>query len=172
MNEVWSDVIGFEGVYKVAQDGRVMNVQTNKLIKPWINKFGYYSVTLRKNGRRKTTFVHRLIAQGFIPNPKNKTEVNHIDGNKKNNDISNLEWATPSENRVHSVNVLGNQKIPVKCLETGTIYESVKAAAKAVNGQSIGVSRAINGVRKTHKGLHWERVEKNQITHDNINNKD
>lgn len=85
--------------------------QTERLIKSHIMKIqfnnkGYCFVCFKEKGKRKNLLVHRLVAEAFIPNPENKTEVNHIDGNPKNNNINNLEWVTPSENRKHAYWIL------------------------------------------------------------------
>lgn len=71
------------------------------------NRRGYFFVCAKENGRRKNLTIHRLVAEAFIPNPENKPEVNHIDGNPHNNHVSNLEWVTSSENRKHAYWVLG-----------------------------------------------------------------
>ena len=176
MNNTWVDIVGYEGIYKVSKDGQVMSVRKNKTIKPWLNIYGYYSVRLHKDGNRRTAFVHRLIAQAFIPNPDNKSEVNHIDGNKLNNDISNLEWVSHRENIIHSVDILNHQKRAVRCIETGIVYESIKASALAVNGHKTGIAHASNGKIKTYKGYHWEKTRayrkrqpnKKQIEHKEI----
>lgn len=76
--------------------------KAGRQLTPSINHKGYYALQLiNDDGKRKTSFVHRLIAMTYISNPHNKPQVNHIDGNKLNNDVQNLEWATPSENSIH-----------------------------------------------------------------------
>lgn len=77
--------------------------KTGLVLKPRISKHGYYYVNIYKNNNRKTVKNHRLVAEAFIPNPENKPEVNHKDGDKLNNKISNLEWVTSSENIYHAV---------------------------------------------------------------------
>ena len=103
-NEVWVDVKGYENIYKVSNKGKV---KTNKglIKKTFINNSGYECIDLHKNRKRKKHLIHRLVIEAFKPNPdKNKyTEVNHIDENKLNNNLDNLEWVTPSENRQHSI---------------------------------------------------------------------
>jgi len=79
------------------RDGTILGVK-GRALKPYLNKDGYHSVTVAG----KKTKVHRLLAEAFIPNPENKPEVNHIDGDKTNNAVTNLEWATASENRQHA----------------------------------------------------------------------
>lgn len=92
----------YEGMYSVSSDGRVFSYKSNKYLKLQSNKH-YLKVMLTKNGEQIQKLVHRLVAEAFIPNPENKKEVNHIDGNKLNNSIDNLEWVTPKENQQHSV---------------------------------------------------------------------
>lgn len=87
--------------------GEVRNNRTGKLMKPSKNEKGYLRIGLTTNGKQKCMRVHRLVAQAFIPNPENKPEVNHIDFDKENNCVNNLEWVTGKENTKHS---LGNRK--------------------------------------------------------------
>lgn len=87
--------------YYIYSDGRVYSNLTNKFLQPG-NENGYLSVTLFKNGQSYQIYVHRLVCTMFIPNPENKPQVNHIDGIKTNNDVSNLEWVTCSENIIHA----------------------------------------------------------------------
>lgn len=96
------DVVGYEGIYTVDIYGNVFNAD-GKLIKQRTNEWGYFDIGLSKNNKQSRFKVHRLVAQAFIPNPQNKTQVNHIDGNKKNNAVWNLEWVTPKENTQHSI---------------------------------------------------------------------
>ena len=111
--EIWKDVVGYEGLYQVSNQGRVKsyahlvkcrNGHRTQPSKVLTNCFdgNYYHVTLFKNNKRKVALVHRLVADAFISNPLNKETVNHIDGNKKNNFVGNLEWATNSENTQHA----------------------------------------------------------------------
>lgn len=106
MEEIWNDIKGYEGKYKVSNLGRIKSLRKNKVLKQTINKRdGYFYVGICKDGKRKNRKVHRLIAETFMPNPKNKPTVNHIDGNKENNCISNLEWCSQSENMKHSYRI-------------------------------------------------------------------
>jgi hypothetical protein len=114
MIEIWKDISGYEGFYKVSNMGRVKSlsriVNNNggiKVIRETILKTSsknnwYHYVKLSINNVGKVYRVHRLVAETFIPNPENKRTVNHIDGNKENNLITNLEWNTHSENLQHA----------------------------------------------------------------------
>ncbi len=94
---------GFEGKYQVAEDCKVFSLYYNKYLKPELDKHGYHRYTLYFKGKAKHYLAHRLFAQAYIPNPENKTQINHKDGNKLNNTIENLEWASPSENLNHAI---------------------------------------------------------------------
>ena len=117
--EIWKDVVGYEGLYQVSNFGRVKSLSKfvnnnpksksigyytkEKLLKYFDNAKGYKLVKLYKNDENYTKKVHRLVAQTFIPNPNNLPQVNHIDGNKENNYVNNLEWCTNKENAIHAV---------------------------------------------------------------------
>lgn len=108
MQERWKAIKGFEGLYEVSDLGNIKSLNYNhtignvKLLKPVKNKGDYFQVTLYKDKIQFIKKIHRLVAQAFIPNPENKPQVNHIDGNKQNNTVSNLEWTTSQENVIHS----------------------------------------------------------------------
>lgn len=101
--EKWKDIDGFPD-YKISSEGKILRISKNYYLKPCLDKsIGYFVVNLYDTkGRPHRKFLHRLIAEAFIPNPENKRTVNHIDGNKSNNELSNLEWATDSENMLHA----------------------------------------------------------------------
>jgi len=133
MEEVWKDIDGYENLYQVSNKGRIKSleryrktkhlsgvnsgyiqkelIKSQKKLKP--NKTSnvsscYMQVTLCKNGNSKIFSVHRLVANAFIPNRHNKPYVNHLDGNRENNDASNLEWTTNRENQIHAVFNINN----------------------------------------------------------------
>ena len=92
--EIWCPIKGYEGLYGVSDQGRVRSLKFGKerILKQGRAGGGYLQVGLRKNRERKMCYVHRIVAQTFIPNPDNLPEVNHIDENKENNSVQNLEW--------------------------------------------------------------------------------
>lgn len=97
---------GYEGFYEVDINGNVFSMRTDKFLKPY-EKNGYLAVNLYKNGKVKHFYIHRLVARAFIPNREGKREVNHLDCNKKNNSIENLEWCDRSQNVKHTYDVGG-----------------------------------------------------------------
>lgn len=113
--EEWRDIEGFEGYYKVSSKGRIKSLERTCIRKGFLygvperllsisNKI-YKNVILTKNAKKYYYLVHRLVAQAFIPNPECKKEVNHIDGNKYNNQIENLEWVSRTENQKHAKDI-------------------------------------------------------------------
>ena len=136
--EIWKDVFGYEGLYEISNFGNIKSIErliirtskkgieTPQLIKESIkkgspDKDGYLKVCLWKKGVYKTTSIHRLVALNFIPNPKNKPQVNHIDENKRNNYINNLEWNTCIENIRHGTGIERSKKSSSKPVMQYTI---------------------------------------------------
>lgn len=167
MQEEWRDVKGYEGLYQVSNFGRVKSLNYNRkgIKKIMQAKSGsvYFTICLWSKGVRKVQTVHRLVAEAFIPNPNNLEQINHIDGNKKNNVVSNLEWVTRSENAVHSAYVLGKSpgnwsRKKVRCVETGEVFDSQILAAKAYHTSQGAVGNSARGNRPRAGGVHWEFV--------------
>lgn len=102
MKEAWRDVKGYEGYYQVSNTGKVYSVRSRKLLALTFEKGGYVSVELNVKGKNKRLKVHRLVAEAFLDNPNKKRTVNHKNSIRDDNDISNLEWATHSENIKHA----------------------------------------------------------------------
>ena len=102
MKEEWKDIPKYEGIYMISDLGNIKSLYTNKILKPSTDKFGYTRFSATKDKKQKTLRTHRLVAEIFIPNPNNLSQVNHKDGNKLNNTVSNLEWCTDSENKLHA----------------------------------------------------------------------
>lgn len=115
MEEKWKDIINYEGYYQISNFGNIRSldrkirfnkgysIKKGKMLNPILNKKGYYKVSLSKNQKEKRFFIHRLVAIHFIENPLSKEQVNHKDGNKKNNRADNLEWCTNLENQRHAI---------------------------------------------------------------------
>jgi hypothetical protein len=107
--EIWKDINGYEGVYQASDMGRIKSLKFGKeLILKEGTARGYSTIILSEDGDRKGFLSHRVIMEAFkVPNPQNKAQANHIDGDRRNNDLSNLEWVTARENGTHAREVLG-----------------------------------------------------------------
>lgn len=101
MKEIFKVIPDFEN-YKISSYGRVFNIKTDSFLKPYKTEKGYLRIDLFNNKGRKHFKVHRLVAEVFIENPENKPQINHIDGDKHNNNVTNLEWCTNLENAIHA----------------------------------------------------------------------
>ncbi len=180
--EKWLPVKSYNGYYEVSDLGRVRGllrkVSNGKIIEPIIlkqrfNISGYLVVTLRKNGSIKIPYVHKLVVESFLGNPYNKPEGNHKFGIKWDNRVSELEWATKSENIKHSFEILGKKaqkpflgkfgkdnpkSKPVFCKTNGTTYESVSHAAKELNMYGSSISCVCRKEQSSTFGLVFEYV--------------
>lgn len=111
---IWKPVAGYESRFLVSSRGEIKSLKSRtgsgKLRKLAISNKGYWTLGIKQNGKMKVVLVHRLLAQTFIKNPENKPCVNHIDSNRLNNNLENLEWCTQSENMLHAVK-FGNMQI-------------------------------------------------------------
>lgn len=127
MTVLWLDIKGYDGLYKISNEGDVMRLYKDsrranrygksRILKPSFTK-GYAHVTLSKNDQQETRRIARMVAEAFIPNPKGKPEVNHKDGNKANDCDWNLEWATESENTQHAVDTGLRARVQGVALQT------------------------------------------------------
>lgn len=159
--EVWREIQGYEGIYDISSEGHIRRRGhgSYRPIQPYKGTKGYYCIRLI-SGRTKRYFaVHRLVAQAFIPNPEGKTQVNHIDGNKHNNTVSNLEWVTAKENAEHALShgLRINRTMPVLCfdgIETRR-FPSIKEASRATNIHYYTISLCCQGVYKRAGGMEW-----------------
>lgn len=104
MKEIWLKIKDYDGMYEISNLGRIKSLKRNseRILSLTKDRYGYLGVRLCKNGIMKRFKVHRLVAEYFIDNPNNLFEVNHIDGNKENNVVDNLEWSTRSQNLKHA----------------------------------------------------------------------
>ena len=153
--EIWKDIEGYEGLYQVSSWGRVKNSRTGRILKGLRDKDGYLLVGLCKKSVSQTHKVHRLVAEAFIPNPQNKPQVNHIDEDKENNHVENLEWSTAKENANHGTRNLRGSKTkskPIICIETGVEYYGARECARQMGLYQSSIIAVLKGRLKTTGG--------------------
>lgn len=167
MEEIWKSISGYDDIYQISSFGRIRSkcgkadgqyvIRKNR-----ISGKGYPSITLHHQGERKYFFIHRLVAEAFIPNPKELPQINHKDGNKRNNCVENLEWCTNSENMNHCYeNRLTKRARPVLQFDKdGTFikrWDSSAEISRFYNVKNNGyISDVCNGKRKTAYGYVWK----------------
>lgn len=173
---VLKQIKGFPN-YLVDNFGNVYNGLTNKKLKPFTNNKGYLMLDLQ--GKKKT--IHRLVAIAFIENKNNKSQVNHIDGNKKNNNANNLEWVTAFENQQHAwkngLNKRTQQQVEairlahikkVMCIDTGDIFNSITEASRATGANELSISLCVRNKQKTAGGFTWRLVNCRPVRKDEV----
>ena len=180
--EEWRPVVDFEGLYEVSNMGRVRSLtRYKKVIKPIVTNSGYYQYQLWHNGTCRVGLAHRLVAQAFIQNPDNKSVVNHIDENKLNNSVDNLEWVSHVENcrygtaiarrtehfdyskrRINNAGQIAACSKPVaQYTKDGTFLRNWKSASECARETNISISsirRAATGKLKTAGGFVFKQV--------------
>ena len=174
MTEIWLPIEGYENLYEVSNLGRVRSLEhtvTNKngskrkfpgkILKPRAHRNGYLKAELYKNGIRRYFLLHRLVATAFIPNPNNLPQVNHLDEDKTNNTVENLEWCTAEYNNNYGTHNERNIKLRkiIRCVELDKTFPSILAASKELNLSSGNISRVLTGRYKTTGGYHFEFAE-------------
>jgi len=177
MKEEWKPIKRYETLYEISSFGRVKSkdrftrngtsggyIRKGKILKLGSNPAGYAIIGLHKNNKQKFFPVHRLVAQAFIPNPENKPQINHIDGNKRNNNICNLEWATRSENMKHAVKtglLIMNLKKPKQIEQlniNGNLIKTWKSCSEIVKELKVDDTHIYNcctGKREKAYGYKW-----------------
>ncbi|UBH21594.1 NUMOD4 motif-containing HNH endonuclease [Macrococcus armenti] len=153
MEEIWKPANGYEGYYEVSNKGRLRSVERkvtykdgrtfkykSRLIKGRLDQKGYVLYGLNVSGKKSSKRIHRIVAEAFIPNPYNKETVNHIDGNKENNHVDNLEWATYSENTR-------------KAYEIGLFEQSKKISRDRFLGNEYRAKPVILEIKETNEIL-------------------
>lgn len=154
--------------YTISEDGVIINTKTGYIKKTWLCKNGYYYVDLQDKGYRLKSPLHRLLALHFLPNPENKRTVNHIDGNKLNNSLSNLEWTTDSENMQHAYdNRLNHQTRKTSSLEADELFitrimpgTTITSLAKELN---VSVSQLSYRIKEASVRLNMEIEYANEL---------
>ena len=177
MNEIWKDIKGYEGLYQISNQGRVKSLKNrsnhrNEIILKQATVQGYKKVYLFKDAKGKIYPVHRLVAINFISNPLNKEEVNHINGDKSNNCVDNLEWNTKKENQTHCIktglrimkkgssNKLSKKvaKVDINTNEIIEIYGSYREAERLTGIAHSNIRKCILGIYKQMGGYKWKEI--------------
>lgn len=174
--EIWKDIPNTNGKLQVSSHGRVRSYLRDKdegaILKTCADKKGYLRLRVTLEREKRCYKVHRLVADAFLDNPDGKTQVNHIDGDKTNNFVGNLEWATNAENAHHAIDagLWGNvfcasartneaRKLPIVAInaETGEqmLFDSVAAAERHFNSRHI--SDVLNGKRSKAAGHYFRK---------------
>ena len=159
------DIIGYEGLYAITNCGQVWSYRKNTFLKPYLAR-GYFKVCLCKDKIRKQVLIHRLVAESFLPNPQNLPQINHIDENKKNNCVDNLEWCNAKYNinyGEHNKKVGKSHCKKVYCVELGKVFESAKLAAMQLGLSDSNIAKCCKGKYKTTGGYHWEYADDNLL---------
>lgn len=168
LREIWQNVRGYEGLYLISNFGRLLSAPRNGTKSEWHFMSphfvgGYIQYVLSKNNHKKEFKAHRLVAEAFLPNSENKREVNHIDGDKYNNKLDNLEWSTSSENQLHAFYELGKGIKAVKQLSKDgkliKVWRSIKEASISLGIDGPDISNASRGKRLSAGGYKWQPLE-------------
>lgn len=168
MND-YKDIKDYEGLYAVSGDGSVYSYKNKRVLKGLKGKNGYVYVGLCKNGIVRQYTVHRLVGEAFIPNPENKPEIDHINGDRQDNRVENLRWATKKENRRNPITTermsakkrglpAKNKKKVIQSDMEGIFikeYESIALAAEATNTRRTYISNCLAGRQKSANGYKW-----------------
>lgn len=171
MREEWRDIVGYEGLYKVSNFGRVLSLPKNRFKSTRLralvsDKNGYKEVGLSKDKKVSTKKVHRLVAEAFIPKVEGKNLINHKNGQKDDNRVENLEWCTLQENATHAKETLnvkrrGGRKVCQYTLDGYFVrrYETVAEAARNVGTTTSAIVLCLKRKSKTSKGYQWTYIE-------------
>ena len=161
--ETFVEIEGFEN-YEVSNLGKVRNIKSGRILKPYLNHNGYLKHHLYRHDKQKELFLHRIIAIAFIDNPGKKPQVNHIDENKLNNDLSNLEWCTVKENIIHGTRTKrAAEKCSKKVIQLDlndnvlNEFESMTQAEQETGVSRRSIGRCCNGKLKSARGYKWRK---------------
>jgi hypothetical protein len=146
--------------YKVFNNGTVFDELKGKFLKSYVTKGGYAIFNLNVGTKHKAYYAHRLVAESFIDNKHNKRTVNHKDGNKLNNDVSNLEWNTHGENIIHAfrngIRNSNHSKRRIVDLETGEVFLGVKSVSEKFGISKYSLYKSLGGKRSNNKRFIYE----------------
>ncbi len=154
--EEWKDVVGAEEYYQISSFGRVKNKGTGEILKP--SKSGAYRHIELRYGINRNFLIHRMVAEAFIPNPFNLRCVNHIDENKENNHVDNLEWCTYQYNTTYGKGSLQRNSKIIQYDMAGNalkIWESIKEASENLGIKYQNISACCRGKKKSSCGYMW-----------------
>lgn len=157
--EIWKPLKNFPS-YNGSTEGRIMNIRTQRILKTFVNSQGYELICLRKNNKQYTVKVGRVIAETFLGEHPGM-DVGYKNGNRSQNNISNLEWRTRQETiraAFESGNKIPSRQIAVRVIETGVTYSSIRACAKDLGCCQSDISRCLQGKSKQVNGYHFERA--------------
>ena len=160
------DINGYEGLYSVTSCGKVWSYNRKKFLKPSRTKDGYLQVELCKNGVGKKYYLHRLVADAYVPNTNNFPQVGHNDDIKEHCYINNLYWTTQAENNVHNnraEKVASKERKRVYCVELNKIFDGQSTAARELNISQGNISSCCRNKKKTAGGFHWRYIENMDI---------
>ena len=170
--EIWKDVVGYEGLYRVSSFGNVYSCRAGRNLKPGNHRDGYRFVILTKDKSKKYETVHRLVAEAFIPNPNDLPVVNHKDENPSNNNVKNLEWCTQqynaTYNNVHIKRGMSLSKNIYAYKSNGDlygVYSSAKDIANDLNMIENNISTVCNSYYRTYGGyiLSYKELTKQEV---------
>lgn len=154
--EIWKPLRNFPS-YNGSSEGRIMNIRTQQILKPFVNEKGYEQVCLRKNNKQYTVRVHRAIAGTFLGYHPD-LDVRHKDNNPSNNRVDNLYWSD-RKNTIRDAFDRGTKKpsrqIPIRVIETNEIYESIRACSRDTGCDSSEIRKFLDGKLNHVKGLHF-----------------
>lgn len=184
-DEEWREVVGYEDLYLVSNYGRVVfktrfhnngnggYIRPPKLVRPMRSKNGYLQARLWRDNKEQKKYIHRLVGEAFLPNPNNYPQIDHIDADRTNNNVTNLRWCTPTQNHLNpitrkrnSISKIGHPTLiatyskPVVRINPSNpddikIYESPTFAKKTEGFNQGHISAVCRGERKQHRGYKW-----------------
>ena len=180
---MWKEIPNTDGLYLISEDGKVFSTRSNRILKNQQLGNGYWRIELNIDGKYERRFIHRLVAEAFIPNPNNYPCVNHKDENPSNNHVSNLEWCTHKYNMnygTRTARMNAHRVIPKGADNPQSIrvyqfsldgeflaeYGSCGEAGRETGLRSSSIARAVNGSRKQYAGYYWS--DKKEFEYSNV----